>query len=287
MPYYGDQAYLLRAVESVRMLRDADWRLTIVEDAYPGGQAAEAAVRVLNDQRIRYLRNARNLGVAGNFSRSLAVSDREFVVVTDFDDIMLPNYATVVSGLLERHPRAAIVQPRVEIIDESDQPCRPLPDRVKSVIGARGREVELAGEAAVASLLRGNWLYGPALCYRRSAVARVPFRPDADSVHDLARAIAVLRQGGSLVVGAEIAYRYRRHRGSHSSTSARTGMRFEQERSYFDEMAQELERDGWLVAAREARLRLTSRLNALTWLPGAIRSRQGAAVRALLRHALG
>lgn len=285
MPYYGDAKFLLRAVESVRALAGADWRLTIVEDRYPAGAAAEAAVRALGDERIRYLRNEENLGVAANTHRCFQLAEREFVLVTDFDDLLLPNYATEVARLFDRYADAVVVQPGVEVVDEDDRPHRPIADRVKSLLTPRG-EPRLSGELAVASLLRGNWLYCPALCYRRSAVAGVKPRPDADAVHDLARIVDVLREGGSLAVGSTVGFRYRRHNTSHSSGGARTGVRFQQERAYFRAIAAELTTDGWPVAARAARLRLTSRLNALVQLPAAVASRQGAVTRALLRHAV-
>jgi glycosyltransferase involved in cell wall biosynthesis len=285
MPYYGDQAYLLRAVDSVRALQQADWRLTVVEDRYPGGAAARAAVHALGDDRIRYLRNDRNLGVAANTHRCFELAERDFVLVTDYDDLLLPNYAVEVAGLFDRHPDAVVAQPAVEVVDENDRPHRPLADRVKTWLAPRG-EAALAGEAAVASLLRGNWLYCPALCYRRSAVAGVKPRPDADAVHDLARVVDVLRYGGSVAVGTTVAFRYRRHRSSHSSGGARTGIRFAQERAYFESIAAELAADGRPRAARAARLRPLSRLNAATQLPGALVSRRSDVARTLARHAL-
>lgn len=289
LPYYGDQSYLLAAVASIRELRAADWRLTIIEDAYPRGAQAEAAIAELGDDRIRYLRNERNLGVAGNQHRAAEIAERDWLVVTDFDDVLLPNYAEVVTALLDRCQDAAIVQPGVEVIDERDEIYTPLTDRVKTRVGANGRQIELSGEDAVASLLRANWLYGPSLCLRRAALE--PVMPTltggaaGDFVYDLARSIAMLRRGGSLVAGADVAYRYRRHRASHSSAGARTGVRFAQERAYFDTVARELGAAGWSRAARAARLRLTSRLNAATQLPAAVRARRGSAVRTLARHA--
>lgn len=289
MPFYGNPGYLLRAVRAVCRLRDADWRLTVVEDRYPGGEAAEAAVLALGDERIRYLRNPRNLGVAANTDRCFQLAEREFVLVTDYDDVLLPNYATEVALLFDRYPAAVAAQPAVEVIDEDDRPHRPLPDVVKSWLAPRG-EAALAGQPAVASLLRGNWLYCPALCYRRAAVAGVRVRPDADAVHDLARVVDLLRHtrhdGGAVAVGSTTAFRYRRHRTSHSSGGARAGTRFVQERAYFDTIAAELDAARWPLAARAARRRPLSRLHAATQLPAAVATGRTTVARTLLRHAL-
>jgi hypothetical protein len=290
IPYYGEPQHLHEAIAAVRALEDTDWRLTIVEDAYPGGAAVERQVVELDDRRIRYLRNERNVGVNANVHRCIQLAERDHFVITGHDDLVLPNYGRVVAGLLERHPDAALIQPAVRVIDEDGRPHRPLPDRIKALAARRvqpaaGDEVVLQGEAAVSSLLRGNWLYTPALCYRRDALQRAPFRPGIDAAHDLAFVVDVLLDGGTLVVGTEVGFAYRRHRHSHSSSFARSGVRFEQERRYFDDISAELRDRGWHAAERSARRRLLSRFNAAAQLPSALRHRQGGAVRSLARQA--
>jgi hypothetical protein len=52
-------------------------------------------------------------------------------------------------------------------------------------------------------------------------------------------------------------------------------------------IAGELRELGWRRAERTAKLRLFSRFNALVQLPGAVRQRQGAAVKALVGHVVG
>jgi len=294
IPFYGEPRYLHEAIAGIRALVDTDWRLTIVEDAYPGGDAVEREVVGLGDDRIRYLRNEWNIGVNANVHRCIQLAEREHFVITGYDDRVLPNYGQVVAGLLARHPDAALVQPAVEVVDEDGRPHRPLPDRIKALAGPRTRprgpgtdEVVLQGEAAVAGLLRGNWLYTPALCYRRDVLRRAPFRPGIDAAHDLAFVVDVLLDGGTLVVGGETCFAYRRHRRSHSSSFARSGVRFEQERRYFDDIGAELRSRGWTTAERAARRRLLSRLNAATQLPQAVRHRSPATVRTLLRQTLG
>ncbi|MCO1581545.1 glycosyltransferase [Crossiella sp. SN42] len=286
IPYYGDPDYLMRAVHSVRALVDTDWRLVIVEDCYPDGPAVEKRIAELGDDRIVYHRNETNLGTAGNHFRCVQLAERERFVVMGADDLLLPNYGTQLAELLARYPDAALVQPGVQVIDEADQPFLPLPDRVKALAGPGKKETELLGEAAAVSLLRGNWLYTPAIAYCRDLTAHLPFREGTDAVHDLGLVIDVLLQGGSLVVGEEPAFQYRRHRAGHSSSAAKTGQRFEQERDYFAQIEAELRERGWHQAAKAAKRRLFSRLNALTQLPGAVASGQAAAVRTLLGHAL-
>ncbi len=285
VPYYGRIDYLMSAIGSVRRLEDVRWRLTVVEDRYPDGAAAAAAVLELDDDRIRYHRNPVNLGVNANIYQCISMAEWERFVLLDYDDQVLPNYGRTVADLLARHPDAAVVQPGVRVVDEDGVPWLPLVDRIKGRIGTGRRgEVTLAGEAGVAELLRGNWLYTPAGCYRRDTMQQVPFRPGIDAAHDLAFVVDALIGGGRVVVGTEVAFDYRRHRAGHSSESARSGARFTEESRYFAEIAKELSERGWPTASRAARRMVFSRLNALMQIPGAVVARDAATARGLSSH---
>ncbi len=286
IPYYGDSNFLVRAVESVRALTDTDWRLIIVEDNHPDGPRVRERIDDLADSRIHYVRNKRNLGTAGNHHRCVQLAEREHFVVMGADDLLLPCYGQTLADLVDRYPHAAMVQPGIQVIDENDRPYRTLADRVKELMRPRKSLIELRGEAAAASLLRGNWLYTPAIAYRRDRTVGLPMRPGTDAVHDLALVVDILMDDGTLVVSKQVAFQYRRHRTSHSSAQARNGQRFVQEKSYFADIETELSRRAWPAAARAARHRLFSRFNALTQLPGAVLSREGRVVSTLLDHAL-
>jgi hypothetical protein len=260
--------------------------MLVVEDNYPEGRRAEQQINDLNDGRIRYLRNERNLGTAGNTHRCIQLAERDYFVVMGADDLLMPSYGKVIGSLVDQYPQAALVHPGVEVIDENDLSHRPIADRVKGLLHPRQSVAELRGEAAVASLLRGNWLYTPAVVYRRDSVVDLPMRPGLDAVHDLALVVDILMRGGSLVVSQEPAFQYRRHRDSHSSSHARNGQRFLQEKAYFEDIERELSQCSWHGAARAARHRLLSRLNALIQVPGALRSGNRAVAGSLLDHAL-
>jgi hypothetical protein len=82
----------------------------------------------------------------------------------------------------------------------------------------------------------------------------------------------------------DIAFEYRRHESSLSSSELMTGARFAEDRAWFSQMRATLLRRGWRRAARAALLRPTSRLHALASLPQA---RSASSVAMLLRHAVG
>ncbi|GAA1255288.1 glycosyltransferase family 2 protein [Oryzihumus leptocrescens] len=288
LPYYGDVAMMKQAVESVLGQRNPDWTLTVIDDGYPDpgipGYFAELAAR---DSRVSYHRNEQNLGANGNYRKALTFVRHELAVVMGADDVMLPNYIDTVVAAHQAFPTAQIIQPGVQIIDENNAPGSGLVDRTKRLLAPRVHGMRLlSGENLAVSLMRGNWMYFPSVCWKSDALVATSFREGLDVVQDLALALDLIKAGGGMVVGDTVCFQYRRHRASDSSWRALEGTRFNEERRFFNGMAEEFEGLGWHRAARTARLHLSSRLNAATLLPKAWRNKQTQGVRNLRRHVL-
>lgn len=282
MPFYGRFDHLRDAVESVLAQDDPDWRLIVVDDVYPDERPG-AWVAAIADERVRYVRNAVNLRPSRNYNACVAMSRAEHIVLMGCDDVMLPGYVRRVSELLAAHPEVDIVQPGVAVIDEHGVAANPLADRIKRTLMPPPGMHE--GERLASSLLRGNWTYFPSLVWRRSRLIG-GFREDLDVVQDLAMIMQIVQMQGRLLRDDQVVFHYRRHSSSVSAVTGPDGTKFLQEAQLFGELDRSLTSTGWKRAARSARIHATSRLNALTEVPRALRARdRGAAVR-LVRHAL-
>lgn len=287
LPHYGDTALMQDAVRSVLAQTDPDWRLTVVDDGTEPDVPEWFAA--LGDPRVRYQRNARNLGITGNFRKCVDLVEFAHFTMLGSDDLLLPGYVATMRAAVAAVPGAVLYQPGVEVIDEHGRPATTLGDEVKRRLYAprhTGRRRVLSGEPLAANLLGGNWLYFPSIVWRADAVKEINFREDLSVIQDLALIIELIRRGGRLVVEPATAFRYRRHSGSLSSTEALSGARFGEAVRFFHEVAGDLDRHGWPRAARAARRHLSMRLHALTMVPGALRLRRPDAVRSLLRYAL-
>jgi glycosyltransferase involved in cell wall biosynthesis len=297
LPYYGDVAMMKQAVESILGQTSPDWALTVIDDGYPDGSIpGYFGVLAAQDPRITYVRNEQNLGANGNYRKALTFVRHELAVVMGADDVMLSNYVETVVAAHEQFPTAQIIQPGVEVIDELGRPSMGLVDRMKRVYaprvphsngspGSAGRRL-LSGEPLAISLIRGNWLYFPSICWRSDTLVATGFREGFNVMQDLALALDLVKAGGGLVVDSSVCFQYRRHRASDSSWRAMDGTRFIEEGEFFTEMADEFTAIGWRRAARTARLHLSSRLNAATLLPRAWRTQQHQGVRNLRDHVL-
>lgn len=285
MPFYGDPEQLRAAVESVLAQTDPEWRLVVIDDQYPDRAPGEW-VRSLGDPRVHYLLNEENLGVSGNFSRSLELVESEHFVLMGCDDVLEPGYIAQMRAAVRRFPGTSYFQPQVSVISDRGEAVLPLADRVKRWSRPhKAHPIILQGEPLAVSLLRGNWTYFPSICWRTDAVRDAHgFDPDYEIVLDLALQLTIITGGGTMALLPERTFRYRRHEASVSSATARFGGRFDEERRFFHDVAGRLDAMGWHRAARAARRHVTSRLNAATKLPGAIRVGDRDGRSSLLRH---
>jgi glycosyltransferase involved in cell wall biosynthesis len=287
LPYYGDVALMQTAVRSVLAQTDQDWRLTVVDDGREAGVPEWFAT--LGDARVRYQRNPENLGVTANYRKCIGLAEHEYMVMMGTDDVMLPNYLATIRSVLAEHSGVDMIQPGVEVIDGRGVVVNTLADQAKRRLYApkvRSR-ARLGGEELATSLLRGDWLYFPSICWKTSTLKATPLRDGLDVIQDLALIIDILQAGGELVVDTTTCFQYRRHTVSASAVGLINGSRFAEARGYFIDAAEQMRAHGWPRAARVARRYTASRLHALTLLPAAIRARHGAGVRNLTRHAFG
>lgn len=288
IPFWGPPEMLKKTVRSVQAQTDRDLRLTVVDDGYPDPSVAEWFA-ALGDDRVTYVRNEVNLGANKNYEKCIDLARERDVVILGADDLLLPDYVAVVAAAREAHPDAAVIQPGVKVIDEHDAEVRTLVDETKKRLYAprlTGR-TEMGGEELARTLLRGNSLYFPALCFDVRKIREVGFRPGLNVVQDLQLVLDLLVRGETVVFDPTVCFAYRRHSGSDSSWRALDGTRFDEERRFFLDAADELDAIGWHRAARAARVHASSRLHALTYLPAAVRKRRPDAVRTLLRHGFG
>ena len=286
MPFYGRFDHFQAAVNSVLAQSDPRWRLVIIDDVYPDPAPGEWAAAI-DDPRVTYIRNEVNLRPSRNYNKAIGLARTEFAVIMGCDDIMLPGFVARMHELIDQFPDTDVLQPGVSVIDEDGAPSHPLADRVKryyrfSGTGAR----QYRGEQLASSLLRGNWTYFPSLVWRTSRLAS-GFRTDLDVVQDLAKLFEIVSHGGSLVLDDAVLFNYRRHSTSVSAVTGPDGSKFRQERTLFYEAAEQSRALGWHRTARIARRYFSSRLNAMTELPGAILKNNATGRHTLARHILG
>ncbi|WP_454172476.1 glycosyltransferase [Microbacterium maritypicum] len=286
IPYWGDPGLLRQTVESVRAQDDPEWRLTVLNDRYPD-DSVPAYFESLDDTRITYVLNERNMGITENFRESVRRATSSHITIPGSDDLLQPNYVRLVKSVIRRLPEVDVIQPGVDVVDENGRTVLPLVDRVKQKMlapqGGPGVAL-LEGERMATSLIRGDWLYWPSLTFRTETLKRIDFRDGLAVIQDLALLMDIAFDGGSLAYVPETAFSYRRHDSSASQRTLLDGRRFRDEREYFALAAALAAEKGWRRTERVAKRRLVARLHALTVLPHVIRHGDSEGRRAALAH---
>ena len=270
LPFYGDVDFMKQTVASILNQTDENWRLVFVDDGYPD-DSLPRWFSDLKDSRITYLRNENNLGANGNFQKCLSLMSAEFCIVMGADDVLETDFVAVMRDTIQRYPDVSMIHPRVSVIDENNIQISTRSDQIKSKIrDSHSSATLLSGEALASSLMKGNWMYFPAITWRTKTIQEIGFRPGFNVCQDLGLAMDLIMQGGKMVLIENEIFRYRRHTGSDSSIKAINGERFVDEKNFFTTMSKDLKAIGWKKASRAAKIHSTSRLHAASLIPACV-----------------
>ncbi len=276
IPYFRDADYLVEAIDSVRRQTTADWEIIVVDDAGPDD--ARQRVADIGDDRISYVRNAVNLGLAGNWNECLRRANAPLVTLLHADDRLRPGYAVAVIAAATAHPDVAAVFTDAAVIGADGRPKFSLPDEAKRLVRRPPGSHVVAGDSGLAALTTGNYLFCPTLAYRANMLDDDPFDGRWSFMLDLDHTARLLLNGQRLFGVREALYEYRRHGANQTSSMTADARRFEEEIAFSRELAQRAVEHGWPKTARAAQRRLMVRTHlALRMATDAARGRFRAA----------
>lgn len=251
IPFYKGHAYLRAAIESVRRQTSSAWNLVVCDDGPETG--TEALVASFGDPRMHYVRNERNLGMAGNWNRCLDVAETDLVNLLHADDELLPNYVEVMLRSGREYPEAAAFFCKAKVIDAAGRETFSFVDYIKRFLQPRSRgPLVLHGRSAIAALMRGDFIMCPTVCYRGSRLPAERFRANWKMVLDLDFFTRILLGGGSIIGVPDVAYAYRRHSENATAAYTESLLRFDEESRLHDVIVDEAKKRNWPEVARTA-----------------------------------
>jgi polysaccharide pyruvyl transferase WcaK-like protein/glycosyltransferase involved in cell wall biosynthesis len=116
---YNGEKYLRLAVESILEQDYTDFELIISDNASTDATQEICEELTAKDARIRYSRNATNIGASKNYQRVFELSQGEFFTWLDHDDLRLPGFLRRCVDVLDEAPATVVlVAPRTEMVDE-------------------------------------------------------------------------------------------------------------------------------------------------------------------------
>ena len=228
IPAFGHSPYLMDAIKSAIESVEATTPITVIDDASPTKEVQSLVAEF--QPRVQYLCNESNLGVAGNFLNSFNLSTGLFTAVMGSDDQMLPGYESELSNTFSRFPDSTVIQPRVVVISEAGQICKPLVDRVKRLIqGPVSQDTVINPLALARKLFIGDFMYFPATAWRTETLKSANWNLTYRNAVDLDLLFQLSLCGEQFVFQKAQTFKYRRHSNSVSSVLAQESTRLNEE----------------------------------------------------------
>lgn len=123
IPVYNGSAYIAESINSVLAQTYENFHLIVCDNCSTDN--TEEIVRSFRDPRLKYVRNAENLGLVGNANRCLELANGEYVCIWHHDDVMLPENLERKVHILDEHPDVGFVHSNLILIDEKGEIVAP------------------------------------------------------------------------------------------------------------------------------------------------------------------
>lgn len=157
--------YLSEAIKSILHQTYRDFELVVVDDCSPEG--LQEIVADFQDERIRYVRNEKNLGgtnLVAAWNKALEQARGEWCVLASDDDIYLSDYAERMLAISERYPQCNVFHCRTAVIDD---------EGMVSKIAEKRPEFESCADLLYARGVKRCLQTAPEFMFKREALQRI------------------------------------------------------------------------------------------------------------------
>ena len=251
IPYYNSFEYLKNSIASVLDQSFTNFRLIIVDDGTGNPKTQEFLLK-LNDSRVVYMKNLKNLGISRNFEKSRNLISAKWGMILGHDDKLLPGYLDEVLKKAENYPSAGVIQPKVEVINCDGLQISTLIDTMKktlraiTMVIARRRisnslDTLVQPKLALKMLLIGDFLYFPTIIWRNEHLQGHAFRTDLEVTMDIELLANLFKSGSGLLLIQTRLAQYRRHDNSKSGNPKLKLSRLTEEKNLYQELSRTLE----------------------------------------------
>jgi glycosyltransferase involved in cell wall biosynthesis len=217
MAVQNGEPFVREALQSVVDQTLADFELLVIDDA--STDSTPEIVRELGDDRVRLLRNGRNLGQVPSLNRGLREARGEYVARLDADDVCRPTRLARQVEVLDAEPGVCLVGTWMDAIDERGR-----------VVGRLRKTLDDYVDFVYHTLIMRVYVSHPAAMYRREPVLALGGYDEATGPSedkDLWRKLALGRHEARIV--QEILVLYRLHDKQLSQTRAECQRRIDGE----------------------------------------------------------
>jgi glycosyltransferase involved in cell wall biosynthesis len=117
LPVYNGEDFLREAIDSLLSQTAQDWELIISDNASTDGTETICRAYAARENRIRYVRQKKNIGCDRNFDLVFSLSSGEYFKWAAHDDLHLPNFLARCIEVLEEEPSLILSYTQAITID--------------------------------------------------------------------------------------------------------------------------------------------------------------------------
>ncbi len=128
LPVYNSELYLSKSLDSLLAQTHSDFVLIISDNASTDSTPDICRRYAEKDSRIRYFRNAVNIGNPGNFNRVCELTTTPYLKWSTSDDFWDPTFVEHALEIMERDSSIALCYPQAWLVDADGQNARRYDD---------------------------------------------------------------------------------------------------------------------------------------------------------------
>jgi len=176
MPAYNCEKFIAKAIESV-LVQNVSLELIILNDCATDG-TERVIQQYLSDQRIRYVKNDRNMGVARTRNEGVRMAMGEYVAFLDSDDWWEREKLSKQLALIKKE-RKVLCSTGRELVDINGN--------------LTGREIPVKETISYSMMLKQNWINCSSVLLKRKVAEEFPMEHE-DSHEDYITWLKILQK---------------------------------------------------------------------------------------------
>lgn len=188
VPVRNAEAFIDETLASARRQSYEDIEILVIDNASTDDTVPIVERVAAIDDRIRFLRNDTNIGIAANFNRCLALATGRYVKFLCSDDLIEPSCVERMVTVLEKYPR-------VSLIGCARRQIAATARRTRTASYAKAETIVSGPEAMNRCFFEGNLIGEPTAVMFRRAQATRGFSPYYNQALDLEMWFHLLEQG--------------------------------------------------------------------------------------------
>ncbi|MGD0002798.1 MAG: glycosyltransferase family 2 protein [Anaerolineaceae bacterium] len=126
LPVYNGERFIQRALDSLLAQDYSNLEIIISDNSSTDRTGNICLACQEKDARVRYYRNDANIGMMGNFKRTLDLARGEYFMFAAHDDRWSPEFISSLLLDLGGHPESGVVMSALDVVDEENQLIKPV-----------------------------------------------------------------------------------------------------------------------------------------------------------------